>query len=383
MKPYHLPLTLLLTLVFMFTGCSSTTVTETPNTVMTFSSSGDRATSDFTVNTTPWIIQYSTSYTGRITIELSMSNFNLLVADNVEVEKNKIYQIEMEEYTGFLLHFHVTTHHSNPGWTISVIDSCPSAGYSYDNFIDDLLDSGASVLIGGEVNLDFFSVQGRAVWVNDELTNVFEYNNETLAEKDITNVHQDGYGMRGEKVVYYSWAGSPHFYYKGKLIVFYVDVSSDSNPPVLNILESILGKQFAGLPPPVTLGGQPKVYLKNKQEVSSEVLLRNFQTDEGVSDEQYSSPWYPSHTVNVGEPILIVSGTIQNKHNENTWIEMWAEGYDKGNQVAWTLDAAHLAGYILLNLETDETGEFTIHMNYSEDVSFVRIYANNYPVVPP
>ena len=240
-------LSLLVLIMTLVTGCSSATVTETSNTVMTFSSSGDRATSNFTVNTSPWILQYSTSYAGRITIELSMSNFTPLpIADNVEVEKDKVYQIEMEEYTGLLLHFHVKTYHSSPGWTISVQDSSTDTGYSYDNFIDDLRNSGASVRIGGEVNLDFFSVQGRAVWVNDELTNVFEYDNETLAEKDTVNVPPDGYGIRGKKGTFYSWAGSPQFYYKGKLIVLYADVSRGSDPTVLNILENILGTQFAG-----------------------------------------------------------------------------------------------------------------------------------------
>ncbi len=137
-------------------------------------------------------------------------------------------------------------------------------------------------------------------------------------------------------------------------------------------------------PPSITLGCEPEVILKNKQEVPSEVLLRSFQIDEGISNELYFSPWYPSHIVNMGEPILIVSGTIQNKHKENTWIDMWAEGYDKTReQVSWTLDAAHLAGHILLNLENEETGEFEIHLNYSDDISSINIYANNYAVRPP
>ena len=71
--------------------------------------------------------------------------------------------------------------------------------------------------------------------------------------------------------------------------------------------------------------------MTNKQEVSSGVLLKSIHVDEGVSDEQYFSPYYPtpSHTVSLGDSILIVSGTIKNKHKENTWIDMWAEGYDE------------------------------------------------------
>ena len=273
----------------------------------------------------------------------------------------------------------------------SLIAGCTGEVYSYDNFIDDLLDSDASVQIG-EVSdhqgiiSPFLANTKNNIKVNGENVNVYEYDNEALADEDAVHIHPNGSGYTridetGEGYnVQWSMVGYPHFYKKGRIIVSYVDVSRGSDPTVNNLLVSILGKQFAGLPPSVTLGGRPEVLLRNKQEVSSEGFLRGFQVDEGVSDEQY---WYPSHIVNVGDPILIVSGTIQNKHKENTWIDMWAEGYDKsGEQVAWTLDDAHLSGHILLNLETDEKGEFTIHLNYSEDV-FVRFYANNYPVPPP
>ncbi len=148
--------------------------------------------------------------------------------------------------------------------------------------------------------------------------------------------------------------------------VFNVAISS-TNPPIVDSISPSLG-----------------VYLPNKQEVSSEALLKSIQIDEGISEEEYFSPGYPSGTVHVGEPIIIVKGTIQNKHKENTWIHMWAEGYNEmGVQVSWTLDYAALAGFILTNLETDETGEFVIHLNYSTDIRSIHIYGNNYSVHPP
>ena len=130
---------------------------------------------------------------------------------------------------------------------------CTGAVYSYDEFIDDLLDSGASIQIGGEVNLGFFSVQGRVARVNDELTNVFEYDNETLAEKDVAIVDPDGGGMHrttdeGEEAITFSWVGYPHFYHKGRLIILYVDVSYGSDYSTRNLLENILGPQFVGVP---------------------------------------------------------------------------------------------------------------------------------------
>ena len=63
---------------------------------------------------------------------------------------------------------------------------------------------------------------------------------------------------------------------------------------------------------------------------------------------------------------------------------MSATGYDKaGEMVAWTLDAAHIAGAIGLHLEYEETGEFILHLSISESISTIRIYADNYSVTPP
>lgn len=135
----------------------------------------------------------------------------------------------------------------------------------------------------------------------------------------------------------------------------------------------------------------PGNYLTNSQNVSSEVLLKDIQVTYGVSDRQYGYPyfyagessWY-QNAVNVGDSILVVTGSIQNKHKENKEVAMYVEGYDDtGKQVSWTLDAAHIAGQIGLHLETDEAGEFTLHLNYSPDMKSIRIFANNYPVTPP
>jgi len=127
----------------------------------------------------------------------------------------------------------------------------------------------------------------------------------------------------------------------------------------------------------------PGSYLSSGDELSG-VILKDVQIRVDACDKEYFSPWYPSHTVKKGDPCLVVSGHIQNMHQENSEIAMYAEGYDKsGEQVAWTLDAAHIAGQIGLHLEYEETGEFTLHLNLSESTSTIRIYANNYSVTPP
>lgn len=49
---------------------------------------------------------------------------------------------------------------------------CAGDFYSYDDLIDDLLDSGASVQIGGESKVGFLSVQSKNVMVNGERIHV-------------------------------------------------------------------------------------------------------------------------------------------------------------------------------------------------------------------
>lgn len=142
--------------------------------------------------------------------------------------------------------------------------------------------------------------------------------------------------------------------------------------------------------PDSTTGAEIKVepapgsYLRNAFDEPSGVILKDVQIKSGICDEEYFSPWYPSHVVKKGDPCLVVSGHIQNMHEENSEIAMYAEGYNKaGEQVAWTLDAAHIAGQIGLHLEYEETGEFTLHLNLSEDIRTIQIFANNYSVTPP
>lgn len=142
--------------------------------------------------------------------------------------------------------------------------------------------------------------------------------------------------------------------------------------------------------PDSTTGAEIKVepmpgsYLRNSQDESSGVILTDVQIKASICEKEYFSPSYPSHTVKEGDPCLVVSGHIQNRHEENSEIAMYAEGYDEaGEQVAWTLDAAHIAGQIGLHLEYKETGEFTLHLNSSEDIRTIRIFANNYSVTPP
>ena len=115
----------------------------------------------------------------------------------------------------------------------------------YVSLIDNLRAAGATVEPAGEIIQDFFSVRGQAIKVNGEDVQVFEYTDTAAAEAEAALVSADGYsvGPTSEGVVYMaSWVATPHFYKTGKLIVLYVG----DNTAVINVLEDVLGSQFAG-----------------------------------------------------------------------------------------------------------------------------------------
>ena len=125
------------------------------------------------------------------------------------------------------------------------------------------------------------------------------------------------------------------------------------------------------------------IYLYTAKSDSSKVLLKTVKIEKNIADKQYFGVW-GAKTINTGDPLLILSGTVQNNHATYKEIIMYAEGYDKtGKQIAWTYDASGIVGQIGLHLETGEIGTFTIHLNFDENITSIRIFADNYAVTPP
>ncbi len=118
--------------------------------------------------------------------------------------------------------------------------------------------------------------------------------------------------------------------------------------------------------------------------MSSEVVLLDVQASRGVSDKKFLPPWDIRNPIDVGEAIWFIGGTVQNKHAQNRYIALWAIGHDDaGKEVAWTLDAAHILGQILVSLENGETDLFALHLNMSENVRSFRIFAASSVEPPP
>ena len=109
----------------------------------------------------------------------------------------------------------------------------------YVSLIDQLRKSGAIVEPAGSIEQPFFSVVGQSILVNGENVQVFEYPTQTEAEEDASKVSPDGHSIGLSMPL---WVDPPHFHQKEKIIVLYVG----EDPPTIELLESILGTQFAG-----------------------------------------------------------------------------------------------------------------------------------------
>ena len=109
----------------------------------------------------------------------------------------------------------------------------------YVSLFDNLRAAGATVEPAGDISQPFFSVTGNAITVNGENVQVFEYTDAAVADAEALLVSADGSSV-GTTMV--NWVAAPHFYKTGKLIVLYVG----DNTAVINVLEAVLGPQFAG-----------------------------------------------------------------------------------------------------------------------------------------
>ena len=108
-----------------------------------------------------------------------------------------------------------------------------------EDFIEELRGRGAEVNHSDKINQPFFSVEGQILTIDGADVQVFEYTTEKTAEDEALQVAPDGSSI-GKHLV--NWVAPPHFYKKNKLIALYVG----SDVKLINILEKVLGKQFAG-----------------------------------------------------------------------------------------------------------------------------------------
>ena len=109
----------------------------------------------------------------------------------------------------------------------------------YISLVDGLRAAGALVVPEGEVSQPFFAVVGYALRVTDATVQVFEYEDEAAAQAEAGRVSPDGSSIGTTAVL---WVAPPHFFASGRVLVLYLG----DDPGVLDLLQSVLGPQFAG-----------------------------------------------------------------------------------------------------------------------------------------
>lgn len=110
------------------------------------------------------------------------------------------------------------------------------------DLMDALASAGATVGEEDEIEQPFFSVPGHVISVNGESVQVFEYADISQADAEAAQVSPNGSSI-GTTMA--TWIGPPHFYRAERLIVLYVG----EDQSVMDLLETILGPQFAGAEP--------------------------------------------------------------------------------------------------------------------------------------
>ncbi|HEY3305775.1 MAG TPA: hypothetical protein VGL70_19790 [Candidatus Binatia bacterium] len=110
---------------------------------------------------------------------------------------------------------------------------------TYPLLVERLRAAGAAVEPAGGVDQPFFSGAGKAIRIGGEDVQVFQYPTAAAAEAEARRVSRDGSAIGTAKP---HWIGTPHFYRQGRLLVLYLG----EEKKVLQVLEAVLGRQFAG-----------------------------------------------------------------------------------------------------------------------------------------
>lgn len=148
-----------------------------------------------------------------------------------------------------------------------------------------LIAQGVTVGAGDDVTQPFFSVPGQTIIVNRESVQVFSYASAGAAKAQADLVDATRFTVGTTSI---SWMAPPHFYLKERLLVLYVG----ANGPVIDLLETVLGPQFAGadsstVDPNSYADAEVQTYLALMNELTS--WLRGFSSGRARSGPSIES----------------------------------------------------------------------------------------------
>ncbi len=141
-------------------------------------------------------------------------------------------------------------------------NAAPTIVYDYKSLIVDLGSAAATLeeFAGPPESSIGFSVGGPRVAVNGGMIQVYEFPDTHAADTEAEYVSPDGYnitvplGGGRTRSTHSDWVAPPHYYKKGRVIVRYVGDSM----AVQEVLEAVLGPQFAGPTTPTPTQAAPR-----------------------------------------------------------------------------------------------------------------------------
>jgi heat shock protein HslJ len=130
----------------------------------------------------------------------------------------------------------------------ALVFSTEVSSYGLTDLLDDLSAAGLTAKLTGQPADHGFAVEGRQVLVGGDTVSVYEFTDASAASTAAAGVIADSYSItvrrtEGDMTVetHSDWVETPHLFRKGRLIVITGD-----HPELLDVLESVLGPQFAG-----------------------------------------------------------------------------------------------------------------------------------------
>ena len=111
---------------------------------------------------------------------------------------------------------------------------------NYGSFIQELGNNKEHYEFVKQESGDLLGAEPKLIKINGKEVRIYEYANNSEMEKNAARISTDGSSI-GDAMI--KWVGPPHFFKKGKIIVFYA--GNDKN--TVASIEKITGKQFAGM----------------------------------------------------------------------------------------------------------------------------------------
>ena len=116
------------------------------------------------------------------------------------------------------------------------------------------------------------------------------------------------------------------------------------------------------------------------------IVFENMALEEGRLDRTYHLyPGIPdSVPTRINDPCYYLRGTIRNEYGQRYWVVFSALGFDElGNAVSFTLDTGPIHGVEQIAIEPGDSENFTLHLTWSENVSYFRLTSARSTIMAP